>query len=50
MPLIVDPDSLSQNTEVTINTTAKSITLTKAGNLSDDGVTLQCVYSFLKEE
>lgn len=50
MPLIVDPDQLNQGVEVTINTTAKTIALNIAGNLSTDGVTLQCVYSFLKEE
>jgi hypothetical protein len=50
MALIVDPDNLTQDTEVTIDTTAKTITLTKTGNLSDDGVTLQCLYSFFKEE
>lgn len=50
MALIIDPDFLNQGTEVTINTTAKTITLNIAGNLSADGVTLQCLYSFLKEE
>jgi hypothetical protein len=50
MALITDPDDLNQGTEVTISTSAKTITLNTAGNLSDDGVTLQCLYSFLKEE
>lgn len=50
MPLIIDPDSLNQGTEVTINTTARTITLNEAGNLSSDGVTMQALYSFLKEE
>ena len=50
MPLIIDPDDLNQGTEVTIDTTGKTITLNEAGNLSADGVTLQCLYSFLKEE
>jgi hypothetical protein len=48
--LIVDPDQLTQGTEVTINTAGKTITLNKTGNLSDDGVTLKALYSFLKEE
>jgi hypothetical protein len=50
MALITDPDNLNQGTEVTISTGAKTITLNTTGNLSDDGVTLQCLYSFLKEE
>jgi len=50
MALITDPDDLNQGTEVTISTGAKTITLNTTGNLSDDGVTLQCLYSFLKEE
>lgn len=50
MALITDPDSLNQGTEVTINTGAKTITLNIAGTLSTDGVTLKCLYSFLKEE
>ena len=50
MALITDPDLLNQGTEVTINTGAKTITLSTAGNLSNDGVTLQALYSFLKEE
>jgi len=56
MAKLVDPDSLTQDTEVVINTTAKTIQLLVAGNLYDtspgssSGVTLQCIYSFLKEE
>jgi len=50
MTLITDPDSLNQGAEVTIDTAAKTITLNEAGNLSSDGVTLQALYSFLKEE
>ncbi len=50
MALITDPDFLTQGTEVTINTAARTITLNLAGNLSADGVTLQALYSFLKEE
>lgn len=50
MALLTDPDSLNQGTEVTISTAAKTIALNAAGNLSSDGVTGQCLYSFLKEE
>jgi hypothetical protein len=50
MALIIDPDFLNQGTEVTIDTTGKTISLNEAGNLSADGVTLQALYSFLKEE
>lgn len=50
MALITDPDLLSQGVEVVIDTTAKTVTLDVAGNLSSDGVTLKAIYSFLKEE
>lgn len=50
MAKIIDPDNLNQGTEVVIDTTAKTIQLIVAGNLSSDGVTLQALYSFLKEE
>lgn len=50
MALITDPDLLAQGVEVTINTGAKTIALNIAGDLSTDGVTLKCLYSFLKEE
>lgn len=50
MALINDPDLLAQGVEVTINTATKKITLNIAGDLSEDGVTLKCLYSFLKEE
>lgn len=50
MALITDPDDLNQGTEVTIDTGAKTIALNVAGNLSNDGVTFQAVYSFFKEE
>ena len=50
MALIQDPDLLNQNTEVTFDTSAKTIALSAAGNLSTDGVTLQALYSFTKEE
>jgi len=50
MALITDPDDLNQATEVVFNTTAKTIQLLEAGNLSADGVTLKAVYSFTKKE
>lgn len=56
MAKIVDPDQLSQATEVVISTGAKTISLLSAGNLNNadpgatSGVTLQALYSFLKEE
>lgn len=50
MALIVDPDLLSQATSVTITPAAKTIKLNIAGNLTIDGVTGQCLYSFLKEQ
>tara|TARA_R100000808_G_C2155423_1_gene167869 strand:- start:15243 stop:16556 length:1314 start_codon:yes stop_codon:yes gene_type:complete len=49
MAIITDPDDLNQNTEITIDTSAKTIELTVTGNLND-GVTGQAFYSFLKEE
>ena len=56
MAKIVDPDQLNQSTEIIITTGTKTIQLLVAGNLNDtapgvtSGVTLQAVYSFLKEE
>ena len=50
MAIINDPDDLTQGTEVTINTATKEITLNIAGNLSNDGVTGQAFYSFLKDQ
>lgn len=50
MTLITDPDDLTQETEVTIDEATRKITLNITGNLSTDGVTMQCLYSFLKEE
>jgi hypothetical protein len=50
MALIIDPDLLNDGTEVDIDSTSRTITLNEAGNLSSDGVTLQALYSFLKEE
>jgi hypothetical protein len=50
MALITDPDDLNQATEITITTGTREFTLNIAGNLSNDGVTLQALYSFFKEE
>lgn len=50
MALITDPDDLNQATEVVLDTTAKTIQLLVAGNLSNDGATIKAVYSFAKEE
>lgn len=56
MAKIVDPDQLTQGTEIVLTTGTKKIQLVIAGNLDDNapgatsGVTLQAVYSFLKEE
>lgn len=55
MAKIVDPDSLTRDTEIVFNTTAKTIQLVPTGNLEDtspasqSGVTLQAVYSKCKE-
>jgi len=50
MALITDPDQLNQGTEVVYDTAALTIALSLTGNLSEDGVTGQCLYSFSKEE
>lgn len=59
MAKLIDPDSLSGQEsplEVIIDTTGKTVQLVVAGTLSNaspgstSGVTLQCVYSYLKEE
>ncbi|MDG1315409.1 MAG: hypothetical protein P8P29_07805, partial [Flavobacteriaceae bacterium] len=50
MPLITDPDDLAQGTEITINTGSKTLQLDYSLTLSEDGVTGQALYSFLKEE
>lgn len=50
MAKISDPDFLNQTQEVQITPAQNYISLHKTGNLTDDGVTLQCLYSFLKEE
>lgn len=48
MALIQDPDLLNVGIEIVIDPAAKTIQLLIAGNLSNDGVTLQALYSFLK--
>lgn len=54
MAKITDPDFLNYYSngtgEVVITPSQLYISLQKTGNLSDDGVTLQSLYSFLKEE
>ena len=50
MTKIIDPDNLNQSTELIFDTINKTIQLLIAGNLSNDGVAIQCVYSFCKEE
>lgn len=56
MALIIDPDYLNDSAvddgsaEVFIDTTNLKIKLNIEGYLSTDGVTIKCLYSFLKEE
>ena len=60
MPITVDPDFISQNREVFINTalrrfrvvidTDTSPTQSPISRIDSDGVTLQALYSFFKEE
>jgi hypothetical protein len=49
MSKITDPDLLSKNAEITFISGSQRILLTKTVNLSDDGVTMQAVYSKCKE-
>jgi hypothetical protein len=50
MPKIVDPDLLIVGTNLTVNTTAKTVTLSVGGSLiAKDGVTMQALYSKLVE-
>ena len=47
---ITDGDNLVVGTELTLDTTAKTIKLNQAGNLVyKDGVTLQALYSKFKQ-
>jgi hypothetical protein len=50
MAKLTDPDSLNQGVEVVFTASAKTVALNLSGNLTTDGVTLQCLYSFCKEE
>lgn len=61
MAIVTDPDSLNQGTEVIFDTTAKTIevvgsttngssNIDDTGTTANNGVTLQCLYSFCKEE
>lgn len=56
MPKITDPDSLALTTDVVFDTTTKLIEVKSTGAISGtgtsagNGVTLQCLYSFAKEE
>jgi len=49
MAKIIDPDKLNRDVEIVINTSTKKIKLNVDGNLTDDGITLQCLYSYTKE-
>lgn len=56
MAKIVDPDALAQTTDIVFDTTLKQIEVKSTGAISNtgssatNGVTLQCLYSFAKEE
>lgn len=51
MAKIVDPDALAQTTDVVFDTAALQIEIKSTGAIdADDGVTLQCIYSFAIEE
>ena len=50
MAIITDPDNLVAYNQVVITPATKTIGLTLSGSLTTDGVGLQCLYSFLKEE
>jgi hypothetical protein len=50
MAKIVDPDFLYRNLNVFFDATGKTITVVEASGLTADGVTLQCLYSFSKEQ
>ena len=47
---ITDPDLLVQTTDIVLDTATKKIEIKTGGAVSTDGVTLQCLYSFAKEE
>lgn len=50
MAKIVDPDFLYRNLNVYFDATGKTIQVAEASGLTSDGVTLQCLYSFCKEQ
>jgi hypothetical protein len=50
MAIITDPDVLVPYNHVVITPATKTLGLTLSGALTTDGVGLQCLYSFLKEE
>lgn len=51
MAIINDPDQITPGTEVTVTTATETITLNNgSGQLSEDGITGQALYSYLKEE
>lgn len=50
MAKIVDPDFLFRDLNVFFDATGKTITVVEASGLTADGVTLQCLYSFCKEQ
>lgn len=50
MAKITDPDLLNQRVEVEFITGSRLIKLAPSGNLDFDGVALQTLYSFIKEE
>jgi len=50
MALITLPSDLNQGIEVIFDTTNRTIELVEDGNLSSDGVLLQALYSFIKDE
>ena len=51
MAKIVDPDDLAQGVEIVFDAPNKTIQVIATGDITAiDGVTLQCVYSFCKEE
>lgn len=47
---VTDPDLLAQTTDIVFDTATKKIEIKTGGAISTDGVTLQCLYSFAKEE
>jgi len=50
MAKIVDPDFLYRDLNVIFDTTGKTISVLQASGLTSAGVTLQCLYSFCKEQ